>query len=207
MLIFGYPASTLLSLVNEIRIWAAAVAAIAAVITGLSGYAQIRLQSLVSKEKDQAYSEFKLASENRISAAQNEAAAANERAARLTLEAERIRKEIAWRTLTTDQARILIENLHGHEFEIWVTTTKSDPEAMNYYEQILECFTRAGLKPNTFIGYERAYGVAVSTTAAPGLDIVHNAFEKAGIPLSPKQGDAIGKGALEITVGSKLPTF
>lgn len=81
--LLGMPESDLLWWANETRIWATAIAAVAAVVTFVASYAQIRLQATISTEKDRAFSEYKLSTET-------EAANSRERAAQLDLEAKRL---------------------------------------------------------------------------------------------------------------------
>lgn len=201
---FGYPASTLLAFVNEARIYAAAVAAVAAVVTGLASYAQIRLQTTVSAEKDRAFREYQLSAEENIAAAKQAAAAASLKAAELELESERLRQKVAWRTLSKDQAELLVSAIGNSEFEIRVSTVGTDPEASMFFEQITATLQKTKLKVSGFTGYEVAVDTVITDKPEAASKVVQSALEAAGVSFFVVPAEAVRKdGRLELRIGTK----
>jgi hypothetical protein len=217
----GASASTLLWWANEIRIWAAALAAVAAVASWVASYYQIRLSSVVSAEKDRAFQQYRAAAEERTAQAQADAEAAKERAAalerdtaqlNLAIEKERLlrtrlQNQVAWRRLTSEQKQALVEALRGQSFKVWVTTVRDDPEARLFHQEIFEALKSAGLDVQWFTGYAMAVGLTTNDSTGPEHELLRRAFEAAGLSLSPSGGDGMKDGAPEITVGSKPPPF
>ncbi|MGL4264862.1 MAG: hypothetical protein ACRCV5_05075 [Afipia sp.] len=156
---FGLTTEAQLAWANEIRIWAMVAAALGAVVTLGAGYAQIRLQSVVSAKKDEALRQF-----------QQEA---TERTARLTADAEasrleqdKIRKEnlglsielekakaahlalegkIASRHLTKEQIAAITKALRDSDNPGPITvTTLGDKEAGDYGAEIVGAIRDSG---------------------------------------------------------------
>jgi hypothetical protein len=169
---FGLSASSLLWWVNEIRIWAAALAGFAAVVTFLASYAQIRLQTVVSTEKDEALKRFQAESAERTSIANAEAARANQRAAELQMALQREIAARQPRTLSQEQHSLLVKGLQAApKGRVIVKPNFMDMEATPFANQISRALAEAGFE-----------GVG----DAP-LDIV--ALGEPGLMLAVREGD------------------
>jgi len=173
------------------------------------------LRAIVATGEAQRESDQQIAEASaRAAQADARAAIANERAASLEheaaqarLELQRLKSTVAWRTVSAQQREILLKTLKGISTTVWVTSLRDDPEARLFRDDLDGALKAAGIATKYFVGYELAMGLTISPTpAGPERDALIAAFNFAGLPLSPKQGDRIGPATeLEITVGTRPP--
>ncbi|WP_162918206.1 hypothetical protein [Taklimakanibacter deserti] len=139
-------------------------------------------------------------SEWRTATLERETARANERTAELQkeaeaakLEQERLRQLLAWRRLTADQMKKLVDELTGITFPVTLQVNNADPEATRFAADIGEVFQQAG------ISYEKKTAIVFSDDPIPGLrvygraDEVHriaDPFHRLGIAIDGQQKDA-----------------
>lgn len=129
-IMFGLSASDALRIVNEIRIWAMIGSAIAAVFAMGAGWAQVRLQATVGKEKDAALERYKAVAETRTLELRNDAKKLEiqlekERAERLRLEKKMQPREL------TDEHKEAISEIFKHYagVRVFVTSMMNDKES------------------------------------------------------------------------------
>jgi hypothetical protein len=101
-------------------------------------------------------------------------------------EQERLKAIAAWRRITRQQYDTLLANLKGHSISLFmVSTVTSDPEAIQYFDDIVNTLTDAKVELKIkATNMTRAAGLGVSDDDFPGKDILKRAFEAAGLPLT-----------------------
>jgi hypothetical protein len=142
------------------------------------------------------------------------AAQANERAAELENEAEqarletqKLKAEMAWRTITPQQHDIIVSMLRGHQIEVWTYWVGTDPEATLYRNDIDKTLTDAGVKTKYFSGWQMALGLQLTNIPGPEHDLLIKAFRAAGINLESVPPPSSGVAGLAIIVGTKPQPF
>lgn len=183
---------------NEIRIWGAALAGVAAIITFGATWAQLRLQTVVGAAKDAAAIELRRVTDERIAETRWTAAQAMLEQEKLTasnlqlattLERERTERlqleaQLRPRGLTPAQRAAIFNVLSGKFLAIGVTSF-SDPEAINYARQLMAAFAMAGstveLEGTVLSASQPEIGVMVEAGAPSPM---HDALREAGIAFS-----------------------
>ncbi|WP_156899527.1 hypothetical protein [Pleomorphomonas koreensis] len=148
-----------------------------------------------------------------LSAADERASMANEAAARLAkeaeearLETERIKKELAWRTVLQSQGDFIVERLKGLNAQVWFQVVTSDAETRAFASVLGGVLQAAGLDLQlTEMLNGPDAGLQVSTNGV-GPAILATLIE-AGIPARPANGYETGSatGQVVIIVGTKPP--
>jgi hypothetical protein len=202
----GRSAGDLLWWANEVRIWALAGIGILGIVTFVASYAQIRLQTIVTQEKDGAFERFRTKAAADIAQSQAEAAKAGEAAALANERTERLRANVSWRRLTKEQHDQIVQSLVGHSIrdEITIAYLASDPETALFADDIGTCLTHAGipvlLQPIVTPG--PTIGILLHEGDSANGKWLRAAFEAAQIPFTPGKASE-----LRITIGSKPPPF
>ena len=128
---------------------------------------------------------------------------------------------LAWRRMTRQQHDDLVTALKAKAITvlIYVETVNTDPEAVQYWGEILQTLKDAGLNVvGREGGYLKASGIGVVESELPEREILKVAFETAGVPLrdvikrfgGPPPGPLLPPllpPLLSIVVGSKPPPF
>ncbi|MCQ0989615.1 hypothetical protein [Jiella marina] len=188
---FGLNLETINSWVNGIYLSSVAIAAVCSVLI-------FAVSAKISAEKDRQIAEFRTAAQAEISSAQEAAAVAGARAAEANersailekeakfaqLEAERIKKSVAWRALTANQVRSLSSSLKINTGSVNLRFMDGDPEALYFALQIGRVLNDSGwnvamgsTKPGNFL----AFGIWVSQETH-----LARALAAADIPFTPK---------------------
>jgi hypothetical protein len=184
-----------------------------AVVTFAASFAQIRLQSVVSAEKDAAFRRYEIQAEERMQELRLATATAHERTAELERETVAARLELqilqahqAQRSITPDQHDRILEALSGvPAFRVNLLTLRDDPEARWYAEDIERTLRDAGLQAGISTPLEAAVGLGLCQTGPPDdRAALAQAFAHAGLPLAPA-GHGFITSAAEIVVGSRAP--
>lgn len=137
--------------------------------------------------------------------AKESASLANQRTAEANLEIEKLKSQMAWRRLTVEQHKIIIDNLKGHNMEVWTSFVGSDPEAILFRDDIDRALKEAGIKTKYFGGYTVAVGVHIVNTGTSDYALLAKSFTAAKIPFISVPEERNGPKGLMVLVGSKLP--
>jgi hypothetical protein len=135
-------------------------------------------------------------SNEKIFEAKQRAAKAELATAEAKLETERLKKEVAWRTLDPDTAGRLVAELSRRPSRVILVFISADPEATAYCAQFVDVFRRAGWKyevvGRTFhgppIGIFVAHGVSWSAAIQVEIDSLRDALIRAGITVDKSAG-------------------
>ena len=185
----------------------AIIAAVAIALNVVAGIAQNRLNARISQNKDRAFAEFRLSSENRAKELQQQTAAAQaesqrageaaakaqERAAQLEkeaaearLETEKIKQAVTWRTIPAQVAATLENALTAHPGSVNIRYTDGDPESLVLAIQFSRIFSKANwrvasaaLKLPGVI-----FGLDLPPDSSSDAQNLRNAFQAARIPLA-----------------------
>jgi hypothetical protein len=141
------------------------------------------------------------------------AAALEKKAARLTkeaeeakLETERLKAQVAWRRLPSDQRKMIVDDLTGKTLAIHFDYSQNDPEAMQFSEDFLKTIREAGIVTYThpLVAPPAPPGVIIfGTENDPAYQALKSALERANVQfkLAPRNGPA------RLSIGSKLAPF
>jgi hypothetical protein len=141
------------------------------------------------------------------------AAALEKEAARLTKEAEEAKLEtehlkalVAWRHLSPDQQKIIVDDLSGKTLAIHFDYSQNDPEAMQFSENLLKAIKAAGIVAYThpLVAPPAPPGVIIfGTENDPAYQALKSALERANVQfkLAPRNGPT------RLSIGSKLAPF
>lgn len=141
------------------------------------------------------------------------AAALEKKAARLTkeaeeakLETERLKAQVAWRRLPSDQRKMIVDDLTGKTLAIHFDYSQNDPEAMQFAEDLLKAIRDAGIIAYThpLVAPPAPPGVIIfGTEDDPACQALKSALERANVQfkLAPRNGPA------RLSIGSKLAPF
>jgi hypothetical protein len=144
--------------------------------------------------------------------ANKEAARAHQRAVEteLALEQERVQRlrlehMVQNRRLTDDQCTAIVGSLVSSKFktDIWITTVRTDSEALFYANSIVECIKKTGINVSgPFTTWERAIGISLLQNDNYDVTPVAAALKEGGVDFTYdqeiKRGDWV-----EIVVGSR----
>jgi hypothetical protein len=192
---FGLPLDTVSSWANGLYLVALAVAAVASFVI-----------FRVSAEKDRELTRFRAESQERTAQLENETAQAK-------LEQERLKAQLAWRTLSPEVRDLLTKALSAHPSRMNIEYVANDTEVQYLAIQIANAFTDAkwqiAMKQVTHAGTV-VFGLWIPESPYEGTAEARAAFRAAGIPFStdtpPPAGMGFGgvvENAGSILVGSK----
>jgi hypothetical protein len=191
---------------------------IALVVSTASAFLLYKSSSVMQDEANQRIAEWTSKTED----AKAEAARANEAAANAKLEQEKIRAQLAWRTLNKDQFDSLVEAFKKHRGSINLVYGSNDSESQFLAIQFSKLFETAGW---TISGSARTmpgivFGILIPGKHSSRADVVRTEFTKVGIPFSMQDipvnnpGISIDMGSdrniasdVTIFIGSKPPPF
>jgi hypothetical protein len=136
--------------------------------------------------------ELRVRSNTKLAGAIAHASDANERAASAELELTRLKAQLAWRTITTQQEMLLkhsLSELSGASVMIWHFI--HDPESQNFSEDIAAIFRLSGwstiVQPARFKG-NFAFGIRIPNARGEdekASNIIDKAFTNAGLDFLP----------------------
>jgi len=162
-------------------ITAASIGAILAIVT-LVGWG---FSWKAGKLKDEALEKYKIESRRSISEADAKAAGANERAANAELETQRLKKQLAWREVTQNQATTIRTALQNTPMNLTISWVAGDPEGSEFAQQLGSVFAASGITLVAFapMGYlgEEPHGVSISGSERQEIMLLSTALEKAGL--------------------------
>jgi hypothetical protein len=152
-----------------------------------------------------------------ISRANKKIAEAQRDAAQARFGQEQLKERLAWRRMTAQQYNDLVAALKAKPITIpiYIETVNTDPEAVQYWGEILQTLKDAGLNAmGQEGGHLKAWGVGVVESELPEREILKVAFETAGVPLRdmiklfgvPSPAPLLTP-LLTMVVGSKPPPF
>jgi hypothetical protein len=190
-----------LSVADTVFVWANIVLVIGAILAFVGTAAVFWSTGIRERYADERIA----ANEAETAKANAEAAKANAEAAKAKLEQERLKAQMAWRRVSPEQAKCLIQHLLGEKLEAWVTFVGDDPEATVFREDINEALNAAGVKTKFFSGYARAIGLVVKGGQPAQRAKLVQAFTAAGLATTNSSEPGFAKNELEILVGSKSP--
>ena len=139
-------------------------------------------------------------------ARQNEivAAALMKDAENARLETARINERIAFRTISPEQSRAIVDALRGQSFEVSVFVAGGGPEAMAYGQQLHDTLSRSSgmtLKLGSMLG-RPVFGLFVRPGKKRADTVaVLNALTDAKIPF--EMGTSAPTGTIQLIVGGK----
>ena len=81
----------------------------------------------------------------RAAALEKEAARLIKEAEEAKLETERLKAQTAWRRLSPDQQKTIVDDLSGKTLAIHFDYSQNDPEAMQFSEELLKVIRDAGI--------------------------------------------------------------
>jgi len=142
----------------------------------------------------------------RAAALEKEAARLTKEAEEAKLETERLKAQVAWRHLSPDQGKTIIDDLSGKTFAIHFDYSQNDPEAMQFSEDFLKTIREAGIVTYThpLVAPPAPPGVIIfGTENDPAYQALKSALERANVQfkLAPRNGPA------RLSIGSKLAPF
>ena len=142
----------------------------------------------------------------RAAALEKEAARLTKEAEEAKLETERLKAQVAWRHLSPDQGKTIIDDLSGKTFAIHFDYSQNDPEAMQFSEDLLKTIREAGIVTYThpLVAPPAPPGVIIfGTENDPAYQALKSALERANVQfkLAPRNGPT------RLSIGSKLAPF
>jgi hypothetical protein len=137
---------------------------------------------------------------------EKDAARLTREAEEATLETERLKAQVAWRHLSPDQQKIIVDDLSGKTLAIHFDYSQNDPEAMQFSEDLLKAIRGAGIIAYThpLVAPPPPPGVIIfGTVDDPACQALKSALERANVQfkLAPRNGPA------RLSIGSKLAPF
>ena len=105
-------------------------------------------------------------------------------AAQANLEAERIKKEVAWREVSASQSGIIRSRLQDTPMQITIAWVAGDPEGSAFARRLAECFQSSGLEitafsPFGFYGKE-PHGLSISGSEKKEVELLASVLTEAG---------------------------
>jgi hypothetical protein len=230
---FDLSLETKLWLASEVRIWALAAAAVLAIVSFGATWAQTRWQTESAALKEEAARireaelQARVAEASAAAASANQGAAkANERAAGLENEAaqaraeqERLKAQLAWRTISPGQLQHLSAALSmAPGKSVTLAYTANDPEALFLAIQISRAFEQAHWKirpESRTYGSQLIFGLRIPGPESETVRVLRDAFKTANIQFSTEDVPAADMAivypgesdAALVFVGAKLPPF
>lgn len=202
----------------------AALAAVSVVVTTTAVIIVQRREATAAKEE---FERYKVGVAGQVADAKREgieagktagdavlrAAELEKEAANARLETERLKAQLAWRSLPPDMAKTLSERLSEHPGKVTVQYGSNDPESQYFAIYLANIFQAANwqvaMLSVTFANV-LATGLIIPNGASTDIDAMRIAFRVAGIPFSsvpvPSSAIATGnmiQGSAILFVGSK----
>lgn len=142
----------------------------------------------------------------RAASLEKEAAALTKEGEEAKRETERLKAQVAWRRLSADQHKLIVDDLSGKTLSIHFDYSQNDPEAMQFSEELLQAIKDAGIIAYThpLVAPPAPPGVIVFGIASdPAFQAMKSALERAGVlfKLAPRNGPT------RLSIGSKLAPF
>lgn len=142
----------------------------------------------------------------RAAALEKEAARLTKEAEEAKLETERLKAQTAWRRLSPDQQKAIVDDLSGKTLAIHFDYSQNDPEAMQFSEELLKAIRDAGIIAYThpLAAPPAPPGVIIfGTENDPASQALKSALDRANVQfkLAPRNGPA------RLSIGSKLAPF
>lgn len=174
--------------------WSDIFGVTAAILAGILGLVTLLgwgFSWKAGKLKDVALEKYKVEAKRSIAdadakaaEANNAAANANQRAAEADLEAQRLKKQLAWREVTPTQATVLHEALKDSSMQITISWVAGDPEGSQFAQRLGKVFVDAGVTLAAFapMGHlgEEPHGLSVSGSEHQEVQLLSEALDKAG---------------------------
>ena len=142
----------------------------------------------------------------RAAALEKEAASLTKEAEVAKLETEHLKAQVAWRRLSPDQQKLIVDDLSGKTLAIHFDYSQNDPEAMQFSEDVLKAIRDAGVVAYThpLVAPPAPPGVIIfGTENDPAFQGLKSALEHANVQfkLAPRNGPT------RLSIGSKLAPF
>jgi hypothetical protein len=142
----------------------------------------------------------------RAAALEKEAARLAKDAEEAKLETEHLKAQVAWRHLSPDQRKMIVDDLSGKTLAIHFDYSQNDPEAMQFSEDLLKAIRDAGIIAYThpLVAPPPPPGVIIfGTENDPACQALKSALERANVQfkLAPRNGPA------RLSIGSKVAPF
>ncbi|MFG0849592.1 hypothetical protein ACF8R4_08290 [Pseudomonas sp. FYR_2] len=144
-------------------------------------------------------------SDERIAVNEAETARAKEETQKAILEQQRLKSDMAWRTITYSQLTALAKALDGRKFDVWLSSVGDDAESTSYRGHIEQALKALNFKISYFSGYARATGLGILGGSKEDREFLAQAFEQANIKVYAVEENSNFQNSLEILVGSKPP--
>jgi hypothetical protein len=198
--VFGYPLDRLLNFVNIGYLIALAATVLFAlaiwILSSKSIRAKDELIANANKQSELAKVDAAKANENAANA-NRDAALAVERAAILEkqaevarIEHEKLKAQLAWRTLNEDSAQKMESELASDRGSVTIAYTGGDPEALYFGIQIASIFNKAkwqaNLEPRTYPD-TIYFGIFIPGPDVAQIRVARTAFKAAGLKYSITQ--------------------
>jgi hypothetical protein len=137
---------------------------------------------------------------------EKEAATLTKEGEEAKLETERLKAQVAWRHLSVDQRKKIVDDLFGKTLAIHFDYSQNDPEAMQFSEDLLNAIRDAGIVAYThpLVAPPAPPGVIIfGTENDPAFQGLKSALERANVQfkLAPRNGPT------RLSIGSKLAPF
>jgi hypothetical protein len=217
---------------NNIIVAFLGVTAAAALVVVVATYIAFQLQKLEAKQASDALERYKIGVAAQVADAKREgieagktagdamlrAAGLEKEAADARLQTERLKAQLAWRTLSADEAAALKAALAKHPGSVNLRYMDGDPEALFFAIQISRllgetqwAIAPGAVKPaNTIV-----FGISLPDSEGPDAVALREAFSAAHLPFGtdplPQAGASFNvstiDGAPILMVGSKQPVF
>lgn len=195
------------SLVETIAFWAGVITVLSTAIAALAGSLSWYFSNKVSVAKDDALSRFKTESKVAIAEADARAAEANKKAEEERLERLKLEAKVSWRRLSPEQHDKLVQALSAHSFAMYFEYSQSDPEAVQFAEDIFKSLKDAAgitVYPHPLVLPPAPPGVTVSGSLGEDKKALEFALTRAGIKF---KSDGNSTGVPRISIGSKPSPF
>ena len=142
----------------------------------------------------------------RAATLEKEAARLTKEAEEARLETERLKAQTAWRRLSPDQRKMIVDDLSGKTLAIHFDYSQNDPEAMQFSEDLLKAIRDAGViaYAHPLVAPPAPPGVIIfGTENDPACQALKSALDRANVQfkLAPRNGPA------RLSIGSKLAPF
>ena len=142
----------------------------------------------------------------RAATLEKEAAKLTKEAEEAKLETERLKAQVAWRHLSADQRKNIVDDLSGKTLAIHFDYSQNDPEAMQFSEDLLKAIRDAGIVAYThpLVAPPAPPGIVIfGTENDPAFQGLKSALERANVQfkLAPRNGPT------RLSIGSKLAPF
>lgn len=217
---------------NNIMVAFLGIGAAAGLIVVASNFIVIRLQKLEAADAQAAFTRYKLEVEGRVADAKREgveagktagdallrAAELEKEAANARLETEKIKRAVAWRTISSADAQVLENTLATNPGSVNLRYSDGDPEALFFAYQIAQILVKSrwkvasgSFKPSNAI----IFGINLPDSDSDDAKKLRNAFSLVKLSFStaplPRAGISFSvetvEGAPTLMIGSRVPAI